>query len=113
MFKNLKLPFRYIAFIGGGLVALLAHILTDPDLNVINLPFGAVVVSRLTAVLASAWGVLILYIGTKSIFDWLDMGKITDKAMETPEGAGYVFIGVAISRMAIAIVIGIFAFLFS
>lgn len=98
-----KLKFRYIFTIGGTLIALLTLFGTAPGANIITLPFGSDVLAKLSGLPAAAFGVALIYLGTRALLDYLDLEKITAKACEDPQGAGLVTIAVAITRIAVAL----------
>lgn len=89
----------------GTLIALAVVFGTDPDAGIIQLTFGADVMRKLSAVPASIFGVGVLWISTKALYDYLNPEQLTKKASETPEGAGLALIGLGLGRIAIAIVV--------
>lgn len=91
--------FRY-KFIGGGsLLAVLALLVSDPDGGVMTAIFGVGLISTLLAVLLAHWS-------RKALFDYLDMKKLADKATESPDGAGRVFLGVCVVIGALLLLFG-------
>lgn len=100
-----KWTFRNYFTVIGMIIALLALFGTDPDAGLIKLPFGADVIAKLSTLPAAVFGVFLLYVGTKALYDYINMGKVVEKACEDPKGAGLVAVAVALSRIAVAIVI--------
>lgn len=91
--------FRY-KFIGGGsLLAILALLVSDPDGGTMTAIFGVGLVSTLLAVLLAHWS-------RKALFDYLDLQALANKAKESPEGAGRVFMGVCIVIGALLLLFG-------
>lgn len=86
-------------------VALAVLFGTDPDAGLIQLSFGADVVSKLSAIPASIFGVAALWISSRALYDYLDKKELAKKAAETPQGAGLVMIAVALTQIALAIII--------
>lgn len=87
----------------GLIVALVALFGTSPGAGLINVPFGAEVISKLSSLPAMVFAVLGIWIGSRALYDYIDLGKVVEKACETPEGAAQVFIGVNIGRIALAL----------
>lgn len=102
---SFKLKFRHIFTIGGTLVALLTLFGTAPGAGLISIPFGSDVLAKLSGLPAAAFGVALIYLGSRALLDYLDLEKITSKACENPQGAGLVAIAVAITRVAVALVV--------
>ena len=97
--------FRHYFTVIGMIIALAALFGTDPDVGLIKLPFGADVIAKLSTLPAAVFGVFLLYIGTKALYDYINMGKVVERACQNPTGAGLVTVAVSLSRIAIAIVI--------
>lgn len=90
----------------GSLLVIALWMVTDPDNNIItHLPFGASTIATLTILLKSVLYVTMLHISAISVTDYLKLKDLSIKAMETPEGAGRVFMGVGLIFIAIALVI--------
>jgi len=90
----------------GSLVVVLIMLSTDPDTGWFEgLPFGASTVATLVILLQSILYVGLLHYSRKALFDYLDFGEISQRAMRSPEGAGYLAIAVAVAMVAIALVI--------
>lgn len=94
-------------FLGiGSLLVVLVLLLSDPDNGMVaNLPFGAGTLSTLIILVTSVLYVGVLHLARKALTDYIDLEKVFNKAMMTPEGAGYVFIGIGLMMIAIAITI--------
>ncbi len=99
----MKLSFRHYFTVLGTLIALVALFGTAPGVNLINVTFGAEVISKLSSLPAIVFAVLSLWIGSKALFDYIDMQALVDKASENPQGAAMIFIGVNIGRIALAL----------
>lgn len=99
----MKLSFRHYFTVLGTLIALIALFVTAPGVNIINVPFGAEVISKLSSLPAMVFAVLGIWLGSRALYDYIDLGKVVEKACETPEGAAQVFIGVNIGRIALAL----------
>lgn len=101
-----KLRFRHAYTILGNLLVIALWLLTDPDTGLItNLPFGASTIATLVILLKSTLYITLLHVSRKALWDYLDLERLYTKAVQTPEGAGYATISVALSLIAIAIVI--------
>lgn len=87
----------------GTIIALLSLFGTAPGLNLIEVAFGAEVIAKLSSLPAMVFAVLGIWVGTKALYDYIKLDEVVKKACETPEGAGYVFIGVNIGRIALAL----------
>lgn len=91
--------FRY-KFIGGGsLLAILALLVSDPDGGSMTAIFGVGLISTLLAV-------LLAHLARKALFDYLDLQALAEKAKESPEGAGRVFMGVCVVLAALLLLFG-------
>lgn len=100
-----KRTFSSYYIVIGLLVALAVVFGTDPDAGLIQLTFGADVVSKLSAIPASIFGVAALWISSRALYDYLDKKDLAKKAAETSQGAGMVMIAVALTQIALAIII--------
>lgn len=100
-----KIKFRHYSTVIGILVALAALFGTAPGAGLIHVSFGAEVISKLSGLPAAAFGVALIYLGTKTLLDYFDMGKLYDRAMENPQGAGLALIAAAVTRLSVALVI--------
>lgn len=97
--------FRHIYMVLGSLLVIALWLLTDPDSGLIqSLPIGGSTVATLVILLKSVLYVALLHISRKALFDYLDMGKIFEVALRSPEGAGKAAISVSLATIAIAIV---------
>ena len=99
-----ELKFRHKFTIVGIIIALFALFGTEPGIDFINLPFGADVLAKLSGLPAAVFGVTILYVGIKGLFDFVDRGKIYEKAIETPLGAGLAMLSISVAMVAIALI---------
>lgn len=100
-----KSPFSNYFMVVGTLIALAALFGTDPDAGLVQLAFGADVVAKLSSLPATVFGVAMLWLSGKALHDYLNMKQVAEKAMETSQGAGLLYLAVALSRIAVAIVI--------
>lgn len=89
--------FRNLFLIGGSTAVAIALLLTDPDGGIVTALLGMSLVSNLFAV-------LLTHLSRKALLDYLDLDKVFRRAMESPEGAGRVFIGVSIITAALLLV---------
>lgn len=89
--------FRNTFLIGGSTAVALALLLTDPDGGALTALLGMSLVSNLLAV-------LLAHLSRKALLDYLDLRLTFQRAMESPEGAGRVFQGVAIILAALLLV---------
>lgn len=98
--------FRNILLGLGGLLMVLILIMADPHGGVIaQLPFGSGALATFITLFTSILFVGVLHICRKGLFDYLDLEVYFKKALETSEGAGMALQAVAISMVAISIVI--------
>lgn len=98
-----NLKFRHYFTILGTLIALVVLFSTAPGAGLIQVTFGAEVISKLSSLPAMVFAVLGIWLGSKALYDYIKLDDIVDKACETPQGAGMVFIGVNIGRIALAL----------
>lgn len=99
-----RISFHHYVYLFGTIIALLALFGTDPDAGIVQLVFGADVVAKLSAIPAAIWGIFILWLGAKTLFDYLNVREVATKACESPNGAGLVLVARSITHIAIAIV---------
>ncbi len=100
------IKFRHWFMVLGSIVVIALWLLTDPDNGLISqLKYGASTVATLVILLKSILYISMLYLARKAILDYLDLEAVFKKAMETPDGAGNVFVGVGVIFLAIAVVI--------
>lgn len=98
--------FRHVFMGIGSLLIILILTLTDPQNNVItNMPFGAGTLATLIVLWTSVLYVALLHVSRRSLLDYLDLQRVIEKAMLTPEGAGMVAIAVGLIMISISIVI--------
>jgi hypothetical protein len=101
-----RLRFRHAYMTLGSFLVILLWLLTDPDNNIVqHLPFGASTVATLLILLKSVLYVTVLHLSRKALMDYLDLKTVFDRAMQSSEGAGRVFMGVGLVFVAISIVI--------
>ncbi len=100
-----KFRFRTVFIILGSFLALVFLLGTSPEAGLIKLPFGAEVIAKLPGLAAGVFGVGILYFSRKALFDYIDMGELAKKAVESPVGAGLVFVGICLTMVAIALIV--------
>lgn len=81
--------FRYLFMGFGSALVLAALLFTDPDKGVAT---GFLVLTLATPVLAVAFS----HAARRGLFDYIDLQTVYERAMETPQGAGKVFLGVCI-----------------
>lgn len=114
MFSNFSqwykthISFRHYFAFFGTLIALVALFGSSPGAGLINVPFGADVIAKLSTLPASVFAVFFLHIGIWALYDYLNLKKVAEKAAESSNGAGLLMIAVSLSRLALAVaVIGI------
>lgn len=79
---------------------------SDPDVGLIHsLPWGTNLTNILLVLIPVFLFYAVLHIGRKILMDYVDMGELYRKALETSTGAGLAFIGGALVLIALAVVI--------
>ena len=79
---------------------------TDPDIGLFGkLNIGTNLTNTLLILIPVFLYYAVLHIGRKILHDYVNLGDVYKKAMETPQGAGLVFVAVAIITLALAVVI--------
>ena len=79
---------------------------TDPDTGLIkNLPIGTNLSNTLLILIPVFLYYAVLYLGRKILFDFINLGELYIKAKEDPVASALIFIGVAITSLALAVVI--------
>lgn len=79
---------------------------SDPDIGIIHdLPFGTNLVSIVLTLIPVFLFYAVLHFGRKMLMDYVRMGDVYKKALESSTGAGLVFIGMGLVLIALAIVI--------
>jgi len=97
--------FRHVYMGIGTILVLLLWAMTDPDHGFIRaLPFGASTVATIVILLKSVLYVGILHLSRKALLDYLDLGEVFKKAMNTSEGAGYAAMAIGLIMISVAIV---------
>lgn len=86
--KNL-FRFRNLFTVGGSLIIILYLYVSDPNGGDLTVPFIAKLATPVMAVFFAHWA-------RKALFDYLDMGEILKKALQTATGAGLAFLGLCI-----------------
>lgn len=81
--------FRNLVTLGGTLIVMFYIWFSDPNGGDLTIPFIAKLATPIVAVFFAHWA-------RKALFDYLNMGDIYQKAMNTATGAGLVFLGVCI-----------------
>lgn len=100
--------FRYLVLGGGSAVVLLALLLTQPDVAVIQqLPFGGTFVAWLVGLGAVCVGALPVWLIRKALHDYpeADMRTLFRIASGSPEGAGRALMALAIVALGICIMV--------
>lgn len=104
-FFTRKWNFSDYFLIIGLIVATVVLFGTDPDAGLIQLTFGAGVVAKLSSLPATIFGVAALWISRRALFDYLNLKELAEKAKESPTGAGLVTLSVALTCIALSVVI--------
>lgn len=96
---------RYQYLVIGTLCVVLAFFLTDPDLRLISLPFGATTVVMLMNIFRGMLFSTAIFCTVKAFLDYpeADMKNMFAKALETSTGAGLAAIAKALIFIAFAI----------
>lgn len=81
--------FRNLLIVGGSLVVLIYLLLSDPNGGNLTMNFIAQLATPIIAVLFA-------HLARKALFDYLDMGKLYERARESATGAGLVFLGICV-----------------
>ena len=101
-----KLKFSHGYMFIGSLIVIMLWLFTDPDNNIIrNLPFGASTIATIVLLLKTILYVTMLHFSRHALTDYIDLELVFNKAMETADGAGKVFIGISILSLALSILI--------
>jgi hypothetical protein len=90
--------FRHIFMGLGSAVVLASLFLTDPDQGIAT---GMLVLALVTPLLAVAFA----HLARRSLFDYLDLEEVAERAKGSPTGSGLIFVGVCI---VIAALLGLF-----
>lgn len=98
-----KFSFRFVYMIIFALLLTAATLLTEE--RVVKLPFGAGMTTDMLYTLRAIVYVGLLHVSRRAVVDYIDLEEVFNKAMETSEGAGKVFMGVGLMMIAIAICI--------
>lgn len=100
--------FRNISLVLGTLATLILVFLSDPDLGPgMNMIFGANTLLLIKSVVALSLACLVLHLSRKTLFDYINVKEMFDKAMETSEGAGKALIALAVFMCSFAVVFAI------
>ena len=98
--------FRNIYLGIGSFLVLLIWILTDPQIGLVqSLPIGASTLATVVLLLNTVLYAGVLHFTRKGLIDYVDLKKLYDRSMQTPEGAGSATIGIGLIYIAIAITI--------
>lgn len=98
--------FRYVFMSIFSIVGLLLLFLMDPDVGLIEeLPYGAGFIATMASLLKVSIFIAMLHLSRRALFDYIDLSRYFEKALETSVGAGNALIGVGMAMMSIAIVI--------
>lgn len=81
--------FRNLLIVGGSFVVMLYLLYSDPNGGNSTLNFIAQLATPIIAVLFA-------HLARKALFDYLDMGKLYEKARESATGAGLTFLGICV-----------------
>lgn len=104
--QTYRLRFRHLYMGIGGILTVLLYFLTDPSVGFITqLPMGAGVVAEFVILLKVVLYVAVLHLSRRALFDYIDLSTYFRKAKESPEGASGALNAIAISMIAIAILV--------
>jgi hypothetical protein len=102
----INMRFRHYYMGLGSLLVMAIWILGDPDLGIVNkLPFGAATLATFMLLLKAVLYVALLHVSRKALMDYVDLEKVFDKALKSADGAGSAAIAIAITNLAIALLI--------
>ena len=97
--------FRNVSIILGCLASIFLILVSDPTLNLgFGVSYGAQLVLAIKTIVTLSLAALVIHLGRKTLFDYLDVSAYLDKAKETAQGAGLAVIGVGLVMVAFAIV---------
>ena len=97
--------FRNISIILGCLASIFLILVSDPTINLgFGVTHGAQLVLAIKTIITLSLAALVIHLGRKTLFDYLDISLYLDKAKETAQGAGLAVIGVGLVLIAFAIV---------
>lgn len=95
-----KVGFRFWAMLIGVIAAFLLTFVTDPDSQLLfKIPVGVSVFLLIKSMAYFALAALIIHIGGKTMFDYIDRSKLIDRAVADGQ-SGHVFVGLAIYAYA-------------
>lgn len=95
--KLSAMRFRRFSMVFGGLISLLFVFVSDPDTPVfVTLPFGAKLILFVKIIFLLSVAALITHYIRKTLFDYVDMSVLMEKAEESPVGAGLAIIGISV-----------------
>lgn len=97
--------FRNISIILGCLASIFLILVSDPTINLgFGVTYGAQLVLAIKTIVTLSLAALVIHLGRKTLFDYLDVSIYLEKAKETPQGAGLAMIGVGLVLIAFAVV---------
>ena len=91
--------FRSLFLIGGSALVLAALLLTDPDQGISTALLALALVTPLLAVAFS-------HLARRGLFDYLDMRRVMEKALESATGAGLIWLGTCVVIAALLALFG-------
>lgn len=95
--------FRFVSMILGSLALMALAFITDPTVGkYLTLPFGGQVILILKAVSVFGVSCFVIHVSRKTLFDYLDLSKFVEKAIETPLSAAVLVVGVGIFLLAVS-----------
>ena len=105
--ESTTMRFRNVFLGFGSFVIALILLLTDPDSGVLLgfLPVGSSTITTFITLMSSILFVLVLHWSRKALFDYIDLEIVIKKAVESPQGAGLVVVGIGLFVVAVSIVI--------
>lgn len=104
-FFTRKWTFSDYFLVIGIIVASMVLFATDPGAGLIQLTFGADIVSKMSAIPATIYGVAALWISRKALFDYLNLKQLATRANESSIGAAILHLSVAVTTVALALTI--------
>lgn len=79
---------------------------TSPDAGFIQeLPFGGGFVAMIVLLLKATLYIALLHVSRKGLFDYMDLGKYAEKALETPLSASIALLAIILAMFPLAFLI--------
>lgn len=97
--------YRQVSLILGSLAALALTFFSDPDVGPkMGFSVGAQTFLLIKSIVMLSLAALVVHLGRKTLFDYLDLYEAIQQALKSPEGAGKAIQGIGLMLIAFAIV---------